>query len=97
MTISVTGESTGEYSSQMTLDLATDTAKAFLLALRDGDAPIVIADSRSGFQIEFAIAGDGPVFTFSKPGHDHTSRQFKVGWSYDVKAMAAHLLAELGP
>jgi hypothetical protein len=79
------------------LDLAIDEAKAFLLALRDGRAPIVVADSRTAFQLEFAIAEDGPTFTVSKPGQEHTARRFNAGRSYDVKAMAAHLLAELGP
>jgi hypothetical protein len=98
MTISITGEPTGDHSPQMPhLDLATDQAKAFLLALRDGDLPTVIADSRTPFQVEFAIAEDGPTFTVSKPGRDPTARRFNVGWSYDVKAMAAHLLADLGP
>ena len=99
MTISITGEPTGDASAQMMphLDLATDEAKAFLLALRDGDSPIVIADSRTAFQVEFAIAEDGPTFTVSKPGQERTSRRFNAGWSYDVKAMAAHLLADLGP
>jgi hypothetical protein len=99
MTISITGEPTGDYSPQTMphLDLATDEAKAFLLALRDGDSPIVIADSRTTFQVEFTIAEDGPTFTVSKPGQEHTSRRFNAGWSYDVKAMAAHLLADLGP
>jgi hypothetical protein len=98
MTISITGELTGGYSPQMPhLDLATDEAKAFLLALRDGDPPIVIADSRTAFQVEFAIAEDGPTFTVGKPGQEHTARRFNAGWSYDVTAMAAHLLADLGP
>jgi hypothetical protein len=99
MTISITGEPTGDYSPQMIphLDLPTDKAKAFLLALRDGDSPLVIADSRTAFQVEFAIAEDGPVFTVSKPGQEHTARRFNAGWSHDVKAMAAHLLADLGP
>jgi hypothetical protein len=78
-------------------DLATDKAKAYLLALRDGNSPIVIADSRNAFQVEFAIAEDGPVFIVSKPGQEHTLRRFNVGWSYDVRTMAAHLLADLGP
>jgi hypothetical protein len=99
MTISITGEPTGDYSPQMMphLDLTTDQAKAFLLALRDGGSPIVVADSRNVFQVEFAIAEDGPVFTVSKPGQERTSRRFNAGWSYDVKTMAAHLLADLGP
>ena len=98
MTISITGEQTGDHSPQMPhLDLTTDQAKAFLLALRDGDSPIVTADSRTAFQIEFAIAEDGPTFTVGKPGRDPTARRFNAGWSYDVKAMAAHLLADLGP
>jgi hypothetical protein len=99
MTISITGEPTGDYPPQMLphLDLATDEANAFLLALHDGNSPIVIADSRTAFQVEFAIAADGPTFTVSKPGQAHTARRFNVGWSYDVKAMAAHLLADLGP
>ena len=99
MTISITGEPPGEHSAQMMphLDLAIDEAKAFLLALRNGDSPIVIADSRTAFQLEFAIAEDGPTFTIGKPGQVHTSRRFNAGSSYDVKAMATHLLAELGP
>jgi hypothetical protein len=99
MTISVTGEPTGDYSPRMMphLDLATDKAKAFLLALRDGDSPIVIAGSRHAFQVEFAVAEDGPTFTVSKPGQERSLRRFNVGWSSDVKAMAAHLLTELGP
>ena len=79
------------------LDLATDEAKAFLLALYDGDSPIVIADSRTAFQLEFAIAEDGPTFTVSKPGQAHTLQRFNAGSSYDVKARAADLLADLGP
>jgi hypothetical protein len=99
MIISITGEPTGDYSPQLMphLDLATDEAKAFLLALRDGASPIVISDSRTTFQLEFAIAEDGPTFTVSKLGREHTARRFNAGWSFDVKAMAAHLLAELGP
>jgi hypothetical protein len=98
MTISITGERTGDCSPRMPdLDLATDEAKAFLLALRDGNSPIVIADSRTAFQLEFAVAEDGPTFTVSMPGQQHISRRFNAGWSYDVKAMAAHLLADLGP
>ncbi len=99
MTISITGEPTGDYAPRTMphLDLATDEAKAFLLALRDGASPIVIADSRTVFRVEFAIAEDGPTFTVSKPGQDRTSRRFNAGWSYDVRAMAAHLLADLGP
>lgn len=99
MTISITGEPAGDYSPQMMphLDLATDEAKEFLLALRDGNPPIVIADSRTAVELEFALAEDGPTFTVSKPGQEHTARQFNDGWSYDVKAMAAHLLADLGP
>jgi hypothetical protein len=69
---------------------------ASLLALRDGDSPIVIADSRSAFQIEFAMAEDGPTFTVSRPDQEHTPRRFNAGLSYGVKAMAAHLLADLG-
>jgi hypothetical protein len=99
MTISIAGEPTGDYSARTIphLDLATDEAKAFLLALRDGGSPIVIVDSRTAFQLEFAITEDGPTFTLSKPGQEHTARGFNAGWSYDVKAMAAHLLADLGP
>ena len=99
MTISITGEPTGDDSPRTMpdLDLATDEAKAFLLALRDGNSPIVIADSRTAFQVEFVIAEDGPTFTVSKPGQERTVRRFNAGWSYDVKAMAAHLLADLGP
>jgi hypothetical protein len=99
MTIAITGEPTGDYSPRTMphLDLATDEAKAFLLSLRDGASPIVIADSRTGFQLEFAVAQDGPTFTVSKPDQEHTARRFNAGWSYDVKAMATHLLADLGP
>jgi hypothetical protein len=98
MTISITGEPAGNDSPQMPhLDLATDEAKAFLLALRDGHSPIVIADSRTAFQLEFAISEDGPTFTVSKPGQEHTARRFNAGRSYDVGAMAMHLLADLGP
>ncbi len=79
------------------LDLATDEAKAFLLALRDGESPIVIADSRNAFQVEFAVAEDGPTFTVSRLGQERTSRRFNAGWNFDVKVMAAHLLADLGP
>ena len=69
MTISITGEPTGEYSPQMMphLYLAADKAKAFLLALREGRAPIIVADSRSAFEVEFAITEDGPTFTVRKP------------------------------
>jgi hypothetical protein len=99
MTISITGEPTGDDSPPMLpqLHLAIDEAKAFLLALRNGDSPIVIADHRTAFQLEFEIAQDGPTFTISKPGQERTVRRFNAGRSYEVKEMAAHLLAELGP
>lgn len=99
MTISVTGEPTEDYSPRTMphLDLAADKAKAFLLALRDGDRPITIADSRNAFQVEFAMTDDGPTFTVSKPDQERTLRKFHAGLNYDVKAMAAHLLADLGP
>lgn len=99
MTISITGEPTGDYSPQMMphLDLTTDKAKAFLLALREGGSPIVVADSRNAFQVEFAMTEDGPTFTVSKPGLERTLRRFNAGWSYDVKTMATHLLVDLGP
>ncbi len=98
MTIAITGEQAGDHSSRtMTiLDLPADRAKAFLLALRDGDAPIFITDSRTGFHLEFAIAGDGPAFTAGKPGQEGSSRRFNLGWSFDAKTMAAHLLTDLG-
>jgi hypothetical protein len=99
MTIWIAGEPAGDASSRVRphFDLATDEAKAFLLALRDGESPIVIADSRTACQLEFAIAEDGPTFTVSKPAQQPISRRFNVGWGYDVKAMAAHLLTDLGP
>jgi hypothetical protein len=99
MTVSVTGEPTGDASAQTVphLELSTDAAKAFLLALRDGASPIVVADSRSGFQVEFVVAEDGSCFTVSKLGHESPSQRFKVGLDADVKTMAIHLLAELGP
>ena len=99
MTISITGEPIGDASPAMLpqLYLAIDDAKAFLFALRNGDSPIAIADNRTASQLEFEIAEDGPTFTVSKPGQVHTARRFNAGSSYDVKAMATHLLAELGP
>jgi hypothetical protein len=99
LTISITGEPTGDFASRMMphLDLAADKAKLFLLALRDGRSPIVIADSPNGFQVEFAMTEDGPTFTVSKPGQARTSRKFIAGSGDDVKVMAAHLLADLGP
>lgn len=99
MTISIDGEPTGDYSPRIMphLDLTTDKAKAFLLALRDGSSSIAIADSRTGFHVEFVITGDGPTFTVSKPDQERTVRQFTAGWGYDVKTMAEDLLAELGP
>jgi len=95
MTISITGEPAGDFfaSDDARLDLATDEAKAFLLALHDGGSPVA-ADSRSGFQFEFAIKEDGPAFIVSGAG---TTRRFNVAGSADVKTMAAHLLADLGP
>lgn len=99
LTISVTGKPLQDHSPRTMphLDLATDEAKAFLQALRDGDPPIVIADGRTAFQIEFAVAEDGPTFTVTRPGRERIARRFNAGWSYDVKAMAAQLLADLGP
>jgi len=99
MTISIAGEPEGDYSrpTMPHLDLTTDQAKAFLLALRDGASPIAIADSRTAFQVEFAMTEDGLAFTVSKPGQTRAVRRFNVGSSDDVKTMAAHLLADLGP
>jgi hypothetical protein len=99
MTISITGESIGDYSPQTMphFDLAIDEAKAFLLALRGGDLRIVIVDHRTATQLEFTIAEGEPRFTVRKPGREETARNFRVGRDYDVKAMATQLLAELGP
>jgi hypothetical protein len=99
MTISITGEPAGVYSPQTMphLELATDEAKAFLLALREEDSPVVIADSRTGVQVEFVVAEDGPGFNVSQPGQASTFRRFHVALNADVKTMAAHLLADLGP
>ncbi|HEY1933853.1 MAG TPA: hypothetical protein VGG99_17705 [Acetobacteraceae bacterium] len=99
MIISIIGEPNGDYSPQTMphFDLTTDAAKAFLRALRDRDSSVVTADNRTRLQIEFVIAEDGPAFTISKPGQEHTVRRFNLGQSYDVKEMAARLLAELGP
>jgi hypothetical protein len=99
MTVSITGETAGDTSPRAPphLDLATDEAHAFLLALRDGGGPVVIADSRTGYQLEFAIADDGPVFTVTRPGQTHSVRRFALGLDTDAATMAAHLLAELGP
>jgi hypothetical protein len=99
MTISITGEPAADDSPQINLrlDLATDEAKAFLLALRDGDQPIVIAGGGSAYQVEFAMTEDGPVFTVGKPGQERGPRRFNAGRSFDVKTMVAHLLASLGP
>jgi len=96
MTISVTGEPPG-VQMMPRLDLTTDEARAFLLALRDGASPVVIADSRTAFQVEFARTEAGPVFILSQPGQARAFRQFNVGSDEDVKTMAAHLLADLGP
>ena len=67
--ISVTGKPLQDHSPQTMphLDLATDEARAFLQALRDGDSPIVIADGRTAFQLRFAIEEDGPTFTVTRP------------------------------
>jgi hypothetical protein len=99
LTITIAGEPPRDELPQTTprLDLTTDQAKAFLLALRDGNEPIVIGDSRTAFQVEFTNAEDGPTFTISQPGQARTVRRFNAGWSFDVESMAAHLLADLGP
>lgn len=98
MTISVAGEPTADDRLRTipSLDLVTDEARALLQALRDATSPVVVGDSRSGFQIEFVVADDGPIFTVSKAGEEPVTRRFKAGCS-DVKAMAVHLLAVLGP
>jgi len=99
MTISIAGEQPRDESYQAIprLDLTIEQARAFLLALRDGNEPIVIADSRTAFQIEFTNAEDGPTFTVSQPSLERTVRRFIAGWTFDVEAMAMHLLALLGP
>jgi hypothetical protein len=99
MTISITGEPTGSDATWAAphLELTTDEAKAFLRAVHDGHSPAVAVDSRSGFRVEFAIADDGPGFTVNLPDRAESFRRFNAGRSFDVKAMAAHLLADLGP
>jgi hypothetical protein len=99
MTISITDEPTRSDAARAVghLELSTDEAKAFLQALHDGHSPAVAVDSRSGFRVEFAIVDDGPGFVVNQPDRAGSSRRFNAGWSFDVKAMAAHLLADLGP
>jgi hypothetical protein len=99
MTISITGEATGDYSPRLMphVELATDEAKAFLLALCDRQPATVVADSRSGIRVEFAVTEEGPEFVVSKQGQDHSVLRFNVGWNFDLAAMAANLLADLGP
>lgn len=79
------------------MNLATDDAKAFLLALRAGHVPPLIANGVGAFQVEVSFADDGPAFIVSKPGQPGGSRRFNMGRGYDVKAMAERLLADLGP
>lgn len=99
MTIAIAGEPTGDCfpPTMPHLELTTDQAKAFLLALRDGGSPVLVADSRTGFEVEFAVKEDGPTFTVGRPIQETTLQRFNPGWGYDVKTMAEDLLAELGP
>jgi hypothetical protein len=99
MTISITGEATGEYSPRLMphVELATDEAKAFLQALCNRRPAAVIADRRSGVRVEFAVTEEGPEFAVSKPDQERSLRRFNAGWSFDLMAMAANLLADLGP
>ena len=43
-------------------------------------SPIVIADGRTAFQVEFAIEADGPAFTVTRPGQERIARRFNAGW-----------------
>jgi hypothetical protein len=99
MTISIVGEPAGDFPHGMRphLDLSTDKAKAFLRALRDGASPVVMADNRNEFQVEFVIAQDGPTFIVSMLGREGGAQRFNAEPTYDVKSMAADLLADLGP
>ena len=61
MTISVTGEPTGDHSPRMIshLDLSTDEAKAFLLALRDGAHRSSSPTAEPGFRSNLPLRKTG--------------------------------------
>ena len=97
MTVSLAGETTGLFARRgPLLDLTGEEAKAFLRAVRDGEAPATFADSRSGFQVEFLAGQEGPVFIVGKAGDANSRRRFSV--PVDVVAeMVTSLLDDLGP
>ena len=78
-------------------EMSPVTAERFLIALRNRHSPIVIGgDAGEPLQLECEVTTSGLVFTVREPGRGAASRRFSVDRTFDVTAMADHLLADLG-
>ena len=74
-------------------EMSPVTAERFLIALRNQHSPIVIGEP---MQLECDVTASALVFTVREPGRGAASRRFSVDRTFDVTAMADHLLADLG-
>jgi hypothetical protein len=99
MTIDIIGDAAGQSSSQTLgfLRMSAANARAFLTDLRNGRSPIVATGDEDGTrQIEYEITDAGPVLLVRKPGQRHALHRWVIDRTYDLKATANELLADLG-
>jgi hypothetical protein len=94
MTIHVNADSTAPSSF---LRMSAANARGFLINLRDGRSPIVATGDEDGtVQIEFEFTEAGSVVSVHELGQSHAVSRWVVGRSFDIKAAANELLADLG-
>jgi hypothetical protein len=79
------------------LEISPVEAERFLTELRNQYSPIVVrGDTGDSMQIECEFTDAGLVFTVQESGRGTATRRFPVDRTFDVRAMANHLLADLG-
>ncbi len=77
--------------------MSAANARELLSNLRDGRSPIVATGDEDGtVQIEFGSTAVGLVVSVHELGQPHALRRWVVGRSFDIKAVANELLADLG-
>jgi hypothetical protein len=87
----------GSVAPSSFLRMSAANARGFLINLRDGRSPIVATGDEDGtVQIEFESTEVGLVVSVHELGQPHAVRSWVIGRSFDIKAAANELLADLG-
>jgi hypothetical protein len=99
MTIQVVAGPVGSSASSAVgfLRMSAANVRTFLTELLNGRSPIVAAGDEAGtVEIECEMTEAGPVVSIRKPGQRDRLHRCLINQSYDMKATANELLADLG-